>query len=1102
MNRRLLLFLGILYSTFGVRGVEIQVTNGSDPLFPAPAPEGSLRKALEIAKPGDVIRLARSLIVNLQEDITVLPGLDGLVITGPEEGDGTAQIRAKIEGGDFRTQLEVLNIRSDNVTVRNLQFRDMAVSVGYELGSSATITGVKVMNCLFTQAGLLSFQTVINGVVELNRFELTQSVSGGKEALLFAATEGCIARKNVFDCGPKVDGIGGLADVNLTVEENTGTGEYHLAVKTATVRKNVLSKSRLFVDTFHQSGPGHVLIEENECGVMHTQGVNMTVRKNKVSGKVRSKKDGVLVIEPPPADEEVFTSMNILGVDPDATGPITVVENEVSGGIVGLKVSAASTVTAALVQGNTINNAGFNGLAVVQEVPMTVVGNTLNRCGSKRLDRLPPSGIFMRDPTPDLIIEGNTINDSGPNSAGIRVLAGEPLLKNNTITGGMAAGISVNGGAKPELQGNTITRMAKGGLVLKTNAEVDATGLVLKENGIAGIIVNKGATLRSTNATIEASKGPGIVFRSEGKGTVSGGAINGSTGPGISLVKNSLAEIRGTVFSGNKGPGIDLAPAGVTLNTKTKQANGDIDFPDALEYDASARLIRGTVEAGAIVQLYKAADGEGKGDKAHGEGAIFIGETSITANGVFAISPGPAQEGDFFTLTATRLGAQPVTSEFSENIEVDPTPATEIVSVSSLEEPSDGNSFNDDHAGPVVGNIGNRTISDSGRFVVFHSEATNLVPGDTNGGSDIFLRDRMAGTTERVNVDSAENEAADGFGFFNGSASISADGRWIAFCSSATNLVSGDGNHNPDIFLRDRESGTTIAVTDPTEQPGMIFKGGGFDCSISADGNVVAFVTVRGGGHIPPGTGDYNLLAWTRSTGQFEDITVGQAVGSTSLHIQPRLSGDGRYVIFGTNAQMFPAGADNSPGIYLRDRQTGTLERINRKTDGTTIGAGGGVAISGNGRYVAFTTPFAGDPADSNGQNDIYVRDRQAGTLTWASLPPTGGFPAPNQNLGCALPSLSGDGRYLAFQGPGNYVSPEGATFLVREIFVRDFQRGLTALVSLGAAGDVAGDCRFPILTADGRQVAFDSPANNLTPGDTNNMIDVFVRDITGDFPE
>jgi hypothetical protein len=133
VNTKLLLFLGVWVAVFGVHGVEIPVTNESDPLFPTPPPPGTLRYALSIAQPGDTIRLARSLIVNLQEDLTALPGLDGLTITGPEVGQGTAQIRTKIEGGDL-TQLEVLRVRSDNVAMRNLPDLSSIMRVGLEVG--------------------------------------------------------------------------------------------------------------------------------------------------------------------------------------------------------------------------------------------------------------------------------------------------------------------------------------------------------------------------------------------------------------------------------------------------------------------------------------------------------------------------------------------------------------------------------------------------------------------------------------------------------------------------------------------------------------------------------------------------------------------------------------------------------------------------------------------------------------------------------------------------------------------------------------------------------------------------------------------------------
>src|SRR6185503_2027919 len=166
-------------------------------------------------------------------------------------------------------------------------------------------------------------------------------------------------------------------------------------------------------------------------------------------------------------------------------------------------------------------------------------------------------------------------------------------------------------------------------------------------------------------------------------------------------------------------------------------------------FDETARLIRGKAEPGSVVQLFRVEDGPRTGNKANGEGAIFIGEATTTGAGDFAIAPGPAQEGDLFTFTATRPGEQPVTSEFSLNFEIPPTPPIELVSVSSDEVIGNGRS---EVAG--LNSDSNRTVSDNGRFVLFSSVATNLVSDDTNGLDDIFVRDRMNGTTERANLNS------------------------------------------------------------------------------------------------------------------------------------------------------------------------------------------------------------------------------------------------------------------------------------------------------------------------------------------------------------
>jgi hypothetical protein len=143
--------------------------------------------------------------------------------------------------------------------------------------------------------------------------------------------------------------------------------------------------------------------------------------------------------------------------------------------------------------------------------------------------------------------------------------------------------------------------------------------------------------------------------------------------------------LRGATFGGNRGAGIDITPGGITANALPKRGNGGIDFPDELEFDGAMRKIRGAAESGATVQLLRSEAGARTGKRRNGEGVVLVGETTATFDGMFAISPGAAQEGDLFCLTATRLGAQPVTSEFSENIAVPPTAPIERVNVSSNE---------------------------------------------------------------------------------------------------------------------------------------------------------------------------------------------------------------------------------------------------------------------------------------------------------------------------------------------------------------------------------------------------------------------------------
>jgi Tol biopolymer transport system component len=381
------------------------------------------------------------------------------------------------------------------------------------------------------------------------------------------------------------------------------------------------------------------------------------------------------------------------------------------------------------------------------------------------------------------------------------------------------------------------------------------------------------------------------------------------------------------------------------------------------------------------------------------------------------------------------------------------------------------------------------SISADGRYVAFASIAVNLVSGDTNGVQDIFVHDRQTGQTTRVSVASGGAQA-------NGPSfdpSISADGRYVAFASLATNLVSGDTNNEQDIFVHDRQTGQTTRVSVAT--------GGGqanlasSDPSISADGRYVAFESIAS--NLVSGdtnnTGD--IFVHDRQTGATTRVSIGP--GGTQANrgsLAPSISADGRYVAFHSSATNLVSGVTNgTTHIFVHDRQTGATTRVSVASDGTE---GNSVSIkpsiSADGRYVAFqsiaTNLVSGD---TNGTQDIFVHDRQTGQTTRVSVASDG----TEGNSGSNDPSISANGRYVAFQSQANNLV-SGDTGFITDIFIHDRQTGVTTRVSIAFDGTEANNVSSaPSISADGRYIAFESNASNLVDGDTNGTQDIFVHD-------
>ncbi len=304
------------------------------------------------------------------------------------------------------------------------------------------------------------------------------------------------------------------------------------------------------------------------------------------------------------------------------------------------------------------------------------------------------------------------------------------------------------------------------------------------------------------------------------------------------------------------------------------------------------------------------------------------------------------------------------------------------------------------------------SISDDGRFVAFSSGATNLVNGDDNDADDIFVYNRDDGTTTRIEGVNGQPDAGSSF------PRLSADGRWLVFTSQAANLVDGDDNESNDIFLVDRDSGAIRRVSVATD--GTQADGSSRTPAISADGRIVAFISEATNLVERNTNGAEQVYVHDVESGQTGIVsvtTIGEA--SDGDCFLPDLSGDGRIVAFKSLGSNLVANDTNGvPDVFVHDRSDGTTERISVDSFGNqSNGLGGGPGISDDGRYVAFMSfDSTFDPDDGNGFSDVFVVDREADrdsikrvTIELTSSPRPGG------NVPDFPVTMSGNGHWIGF---------------------------------------------------------------------------------------
>ena len=381
------------------------------------------------------------------------------------------------------------------------------------------------------------------------------------------------------------------------------------------------------------------------------------------------------------------------------------------------------------------------------------------------------------------------------------------------------------------------------------------------------------------------------------------------------------------------------------------------------------------------------------------------------------------------------------------------------------------------------------SMSNTGRYVAFSSRASNLVEGDTNVESDVFRLDLFSFHMTRV---SEPNGGGQSNGF-SSDPSITADGTYVAFTSEASNLVSGDTNGTSDIFVRNAQSNSLGRVSVSTA--GAQGNGNSFAPVISADGRYVAFVSSSTNLVVGDTNARDDIFVRDRQTSQTFRVSVNnvgqQGNGSSST---PAISDDGSFVAFGSLSTNLVTGDTNAVNdIFVRNVVAGTTERVSVATAGTQAGSlSGHCSISGNGERVAFMSSATNLVAgDTNAEDDIFVRDRVANTTIRVSVSNTG----LQSNGDSWYPSISADGQSVGFQSRATnlVVGDINGEF---DCFVRSLTRNATRMVSVSSAGEQGGEQSQRIaISSDGLVCVFDSPSFNLVPHDRNEYQDVFLND-------
>lgn len=403
-------------------------------------------------------------------------------------------------------------------------------------------------------------------------------------------------------------------------------------------------------------------------------------------------------------------------------------------------------------------------------------------------------------------------------------------------------------------------------------------------------------------------------------------------------------------------------------------------------------------------------------------------------------------------------------------------------------------------------------VSDDGRYAVFESDATNLITGDTNGYDDIYFVDRQSHTIERISdagTEASPVESDDA----SYDPKMSDDGQIIVFESDASNLVAGDANGNTDIFIFDRSMHTMERVMAGTSGSPVEPDGYASDASISGDGRYVAFYSDSTNLVAGDTNGYSDIFVFDRQSHTIERVSEGGTSGSPVQHTADEcldedtsISDDGNYVVFSmcSDGDGLVAADTNGEGdVYVFERSTHTLSLASvAGTSGSPVygnDRSDDAVISGNGQFIAFESEATNfDPLNTNtGDTDVYVFDRVNHVTQLVSKGGTSGSPVYSDN-DSNDPSISDDGQFIAYEQDSD-VLLAADTNGEQDVYVFDRINHEAERVSINSTTDplIEGDdsADTPAISGNGSVVMYTAETDVMLSEDTNGVEDIYATD-------